>query len=313
MSSIPSADAKAVVTAVAGLTTQVRRIADALSTPVVEQTDAADDGPTTPATTCSAPGPWGDAHACWLPAEHDGDHQGHDGCTWCGGETNEPPAADEDAQRTARRDSLRILLGRLDRTTTGTDFFTGDEAGLLRQHVDAEIREADTARSVATGNKRHVQVMYEELEQANEAARRALEQRQEMARERHTIQEQRDTADRIRAEVQRDRDQHAAVLNEVLDSFRRIRTGQGFVVAYQGGNVDPDTFDGWRSVVAPTAERPWWQTVAEVRAELEEAQAATERVRDCLADLERAGWSQAAIARRIRAALDGTEQPTESS
>jgi ribosomal protein S11 len=43
---------------------------------------------------------------------------------------------------------------------------------------------------------------------------------------------------------------------------------------------------------------------------LRQAQAAIERVRDYLAYIERAGWTQAAIARRILAALDGTEQPT---
>lgn len=45
-------------------------------------------------------------------------------------------------------------------------------------------------------------------------------------------------------------------------------------------------------------------------AEVEQAQAAIERVRNYLAELEGAGWSQATIARRIRAAIDGTEQPT---
>jgi hypothetical protein len=216
-------------------------------------------------------------------------------------------AEGEDAQRDARRTVLRLLLARADRGALGPD-----EGGLMRQHVEAEIRDTDTARAVAAGNKRHVQVMYEKLEQANTAARRALEQRQEMAEERYVIQGQRDTADRIRAEAQRDRDQHAAVLAEVLATF--VHKVPGLRLAcLRSGPVDVVTLDKWRSVVAPTVERPWWVTVAEVRAELGEAQAAIERVRNYLAELEGAGWSQSAIARRIRAALDGTEQPTRGN
>jgi hypothetical protein len=272
----PSADAKAVVRAAEALTTQVRRIADAMETPVVRYEVAADDA-TTPATTCSAqyhgpdnprtecirvahhehrfhsdefgwnwgddvavypaksdvtvsvhaeqgiearagldalfgvatrqmtdetpetcnePGPWGDAHACIRPAGHPDDHQGHDGCGWrtglCGSGQHKPhpgftcaevdqtrpfwegrwgESADEEAQRTARRDSLRNRLDRLDRSTV----HHYDEAQLLRQHVEAEIREADTARAVAAGNKRHVQVMYGELTAAQAAIERVRE------------------------------------------------------------------------------------------------------------------------------------------
>ncbi|MFF8485197.1 hypothetical protein [Streptomyces antibioticus] len=58
----PSVDAQAVVRAAEALTTQVRRIADAMETPVVTDGRAADDGPTSPATTWR-PGPLAVAEA----------------------------------------------------------------------------------------------------------------------------------------------------------------------------------------------------------------------------------------------------------
>jgi len=70
-------------------------------------------------------------------------------------------AADEDAQRTARRVSLRVLLNRLNNGLP----FTASEAQLLTRHVATEITEHNTARSVAAGNKRHVQMFMPELDQ----------------------------------------------------------------------------------------------------------------------------------------------------
>lgn len=79
------------------------------------------------------------------------------------------PAADEDQTlRWTRREALLVLLTRLQRGRA----LTADEAGTLRHHVETEIREADTARSVAAGNKRHVQVMYAELTAAQAAIER---------------------------------------------------------------------------------------------------------------------------------------------
>jgi hypothetical protein len=78
-----------------------------------------------------------------------------------------PEPADEDALRTARRDQLRVLLSRADRGV-----LTTAEAAILRQHVEAEMRDVDTARAVAAGNKRHVQVMYGELTAAQAAIER---------------------------------------------------------------------------------------------------------------------------------------------
>ncbi|MET9098319.1 hypothetical protein [Streptomyces antibioticus] len=267
----PSIDARAVVRAADALTTQVRRIADAMETPVV----------------CGQPGPWGDAHACVRPAGHDDDHEGHDGCGWRAEETNGAPAADEDAHRIARRDGLRNLL---DRAARGVLVNRG-ESDLLRQLTETEMREADRLTA--------------ELE----------------------------TADRARAEAQRDRDQHAAVLAEVLAAF--VHKVEGYLIPRRSAEADVVTLDRWRSVIAPTPERPWWETVAEVRAELEQANEAARRAleqRQQMAE-ERYAWqergdqAQAAIGRvravaevieangikwaadSVRRALDGTEQP----
>lgn len=68
--------------------------------------------------------------------------------------------ADEGEQRTARRDSLRNLIDRLDRNGA-LDF---REGALLRRHVEAEVREADTARAVARSNLRHVKVLVHEID-----------------------------------------------------------------------------------------------------------------------------------------------------
>ncbi|MFH9977919.1 hypothetical protein ACH4ND_01400 [Streptomyces sp. NPDC017179] len=73
-------------------------------------------------------------------------------------------AADEDEQRTARRRTTAVLLARMQHGV-----LTPDEATLLRQHVDTEAREADTARAVARGNLRHVQLIVPDLERAEDA------------------------------------------------------------------------------------------------------------------------------------------------
>lgn len=86
-----------------------------------------------------------------------------------------------------------------------------------------------------------------------------------------------ETADRIRAEAQRDRDQHAAVLREVLAAF--VHKVEGYRIPRLFAEADVVTLEKWRSVVAPTVERPWWETVAELREDLKRAEAAIARVR----------------------------------
>ncbi|MEU3097194.1 hypothetical protein ABZ690_21030 [Streptomyces sp. NPDC006967] len=58
--------------------------------------------------------------------------------------------AENDAMRTARRDSLAVLLSRAQRGVP----LTADEAALLRAAVEAEIREGDAARQAERGQQR---------------------------------------------------------------------------------------------------------------------------------------------------------------
>lgn len=396
-----SPDAKAVVRAVDALTTQVRRLADTLSTPRVIDLNGTrttrDDDSTTPVACPLCPslryftgpadatdhfrtahpeqqlvdGPWpmlvppdgtlstpateaddapttanDDASAaCRImetrtcPTSYAGEcgdrpcarFESDDPAPW----TDQAPADDEEALRTARRDQLGLLLSR-----AGRGVLTPDEATLLRQHVETEMRDADTARARAeqaedllhvaheTSNRSEAEraaavaelermrgLLTAEHKRANDAIDR--ETRAEEAAE--EARAERDAADRARAEAQRDRDQHAVTLAEVLHSFAKVLSDdKQRVIGFMGPTADPDTFERWRSVIAPTVERPWWEQLAEVRAELEQAQAVIERVRaecDRLETAVRANptapdfdGAYLAAVRHVRAALDGTEQ-----
>lgn len=304
------------VDALTNLTTQVKRAADYQQADFTLTPDAVDDAPT---TTDDGP-----AEHC----EHDGPHPGFT----CGEvdqtrlfweaqwardaerTRQQAPAADEDAQRTARRNSAHNLLARLDRG----GLLSPADCTLLRQHYDTEAREHDTARAVAAGNKRHVQVMYAELEQANEAARKALQQRQEMAEERYALQERAEKAERAadllagshrRAEeYEQERNQLAAVLAEVLRQFTpETHPGRRCL---QSGHVPVETVDRWRSVVQHDVERPWWKQVDEARAELAEAQAELKGVRNA-AHLHRKQLLSTAELYAVIGPVDpdGAEQP----
>lgn len=216
MSTIPSADAKTVVRAVEALTTQVRRIADALNSTDQQRAEAANDGATTPATTCSAQrhGVGAEPRLCIRAAHHTGlPHTDDCGYRWSdtvavyptdstvrithwhplseqlAGERQElagmvgafvdaqvqqARVADEDAQRTTRRDSLLVLLARADRLV-----LRPRDAEQLRQHVEAEMREADTARTRAEQAEELVGVAHE-TSNRSEAAR-AEEERLRLA------------------------------------------------------------------------------------------------------------------------------------
>lgn len=181
--SAPNRGVRAVVEAVDRLTTQVKRLADAQSTPVA----VIRDGVMTPldaltTTTDNA------VTGCPTPLTHN----------WgCGclsdpmapvpeGPTRVHPAVydaalrlvrrrdsmadgtDEDQQRAARREQLHNLLARLDHG----GLLSTPDCTRLRVLVDTEVRAADTARAVAAGNKRHVQLLVPELEQAQAAIER---------------------------------------------------------------------------------------------------------------------------------------------
>ncbi|MFJ8049283.1 hypothetical protein [Streptomyces luteogriseus] len=107
------------------------------------------------------------------PAEHRGGNA--EDCPACSG-TNPPypficpgpaQAADEDALRATRRDSLLVLLSRAERGV-----LKPHEAEQLHLHVEAEIHESNTARSVARSNLRHVKILVPELEKGQGAIER---------------------------------------------------------------------------------------------------------------------------------------------
>ncbi|WP_155054545.1 hypothetical protein [Streptomyces blattellae] len=149
----------------------------------------------------------------------------------------------------------------------------------------------------------------------------------------HTAVRNAEEADRFRAEEQRDRDQHAAVLREVLGSFRQVSnegvTHEGEILGFVGPTVTPEDYARWCTTVAPTVERPWWETVAELRAELqryteaesadaaagsyagraEQAEAAIERVRGVVADARKwalPGSQLASYVKKTEEALSDT-------
>ncbi|MGW1267561.1 hypothetical protein [Streptomyces sp. NPDC002491] len=79
-----------------------------------------------------------------------------------------PPAQQqtaEDAHRTERRANIRQRLDQLGRR----GILGASATELLSNQVEAEMREADTARAVAAGNLRHVKTLVPELEAAQAA------------------------------------------------------------------------------------------------------------------------------------------------
>jgi hypothetical protein len=81
-----------------------------------------------------------------------------------------PPAqgADDDPIRPERRNQIGNFLDRLQNHGSLTD----SEAVRLREHIDIELRAVDTARSVAAGNLRHVQLLYSDVLEAQAAVKR---------------------------------------------------------------------------------------------------------------------------------------------
>lgn len=217
----PSPDARRVARAVDALTTQVRRIADAVSAD-------RDDEPTTNGRPVVGIDPGTEPSmvvAQWIPeppgaAEHRARVQ-----EWAAQVTRPAPApaVDDDAQRTARRASLRVIL---DRASRGVILRT-DEAALLRQHVDAEQRDADTARERLA-----------RAERAAEQTKRAYDQR---ATE---LEQAQAATDRVRR-----------VLQDVLATFA-AGAAAGEPVTYLPPHPVPrQTFERWAAALDGTAQR----------------------------------------------------------
>ncbi|MFH9403296.1 hypothetical protein ACH4JS_26625 [Streptomyces sp. NPDC017638] len=171
----PSHDARAVVRALDALTTQIRRLADTRQSGFVMT--PTDDSPRCvcgdPIELTGDPARWVhrpipgkpalDAHTVRLPdgipepgpvgCAHPGPHPGF---TCAEVDASQPyfrvrwdqerrgPAVGEDQMlRWARREALLVLATRVQHGRTLTE----DEARILRQHVETEMREAETARA----------------------------------------------------------------------------------------------------------------------------------------------------------------------
>jgi hypothetical protein len=264
----PSPEVRAVVRAADAMTTQLRRIADALSTPTAIIRDGVttplDDAPTTtaglgdalptaPRCVCGEPielrgdpphwihSPGSDTHcldarpapaaqklAHFVPAEAY--------AVW----TEQTPVADEDALRTTRRDQLGVLLSR-----AGRGVLTTDEAALLRQHVEAEMRDADQARATINRMRRTNRMVNGGARDSRERAERA-----EAAAE-----EQRRRADLAETEL------------------RTLRAG------LRANGADPTQIQNlWAQI--RLRNRQW----RDAKRERDEAEAAIERVRRVCAD-----------------------------
>jgi hypothetical protein len=102
-------------------------------------------------------------------------------------------------------------------------------------------------------------------------------------------------------EIERDRDQHAAVLTDVLDRFT---TAPG--IGYQCLTMVPEkVFGHWRSVVHHDVERPWWQQVAQAHDRVRKLEAAASEV------LHICGDQGSDVQDILRAALHCTETTTD--
>jgi chromosome segregation ATPase len=204
VSLIPSPDARAVVRALDALTTQVRRLADTRRTPADDATTTADDGP-----RCVQ---------CGSPNVRYRNYREQPFCWPCANGEQQAPAADEDqALRWARREPLLVLLTRLQRGRTLTE----EEATLLRQHVETEMRDADTAREKAgdlAETYKHERRRGDALAEERNAAWAELKREQQAsAGLAGKIREQREVLARVRAELE----QAQTRAEELEDELRR--------------------------------------------------------------------------------------------
>jgi hypothetical protein len=174
--SLTSPDAKAVVRAIDALTTrladaltdlatQVKRAADYQQSDFALTPDAVDDAPTTvddgPRCVCGDPIEQTGDPARWVhrPVPGKPSLDAHtvrppDGIPtpwWMRGTRDlsipeqAPPADEDQTLRWARRESLLVLVTRVQRGRALTE----DEARTLREHVETEMREAEQARAKA--------------------------------------------------------------------------------------------------------------------------------------------------------------------
>ncbi|MEU4205610.1 hypothetical protein AB0F64_37560 [Streptomyces sp. NPDC026294] len=125
---MPADPAREIVRAVDRLTTQVRRLADAIATPVTDEPTTRADGRIT-CPTCRFTGVWAGVPLHWWNCpDRPARSRGAD-------PEQRTPA---DCSTTAFRDALLVLLSRASRGV-----LTPDEGPLLRQHVEHLLRDRD--------------------------------------------------------------------------------------------------------------------------------------------------------------------------
>lgn len=307
MTTVPSADAKAVVRALEALSTQVRRIADALSTPVVEVAEAQ------PTTDDDALRAFREARAeidadaiarvtalaerwKYTSDRKHGPREEllralHTYPVATGPRSlAEAPAADEAARRTTRVASIRNLLDRAGRGV----LIGGTEGELLRQQVEAELRLSDQLRA----GRETWKAKSEEIERDRDRLAAELEQlRTVLAYEHKRANDaiDRETTAEQAAEEQRRR---ADIFETEL---RVLRTG------LRANGADPTQIQNlWAQI--RLRNRQW----REAKGERDQAQAAIERVRQAVAHDHDEDCRYTIGCDVVLAALDGAErQPTD--
>ena len=120
--------------------------------------------------------------------------------------------AENDQIRTARRDSLAVLLSRAQRSVP----LTADEAALLRAAVEAEVREGDAARQAERGQQRAADRERERVAAAEAAIVEAEERA--VAEERAERAAKRTAGYRRRAE---EAEQRLARIRDMADAWTR--------------------------------------------------------------------------------------------
>ncbi|MEV5168229.1 hypothetical protein AB0K66_26895 [Streptomyces werraensis] len=303
MSLIPSPDARAVVAAVDRLTTQFGRLADALST----RADAPSGYHPTgvrpePTTAPDTPSPIAGQVAPWPPARPDSV------AAWLDHVAAEQPApADEEQQRTDRREQLRTLVARLDR---GGLLSPGD-CTRLRQHIDAEQHEADTLRAITADHRVETRALREKLERYGQEAKEQRERAEQAEAERdryaRSEMEEQSRAEQAQAAIAR--------VRKALDDRPPILNAEGKgITDYETGWRDHDAVV--RAALDGTEQQPEAQPDENARL-IAEYQAAVLRVLavsdNPLNGHAPAGPEQEAYVRGWRFAIHEVRRAIESS
>jgi len=233
---------------------------------------------------CNAPGPWGDAHACQLPADHRGDHEAHDGCGWVDEQaaaqhpepvTTEPASNDWPSRRAGLRNEIAAALEAADYSGT---MRRGDLADSIMPvfyrawpWLQAEAEDAaDIARLRA--DKTALQAALTDTltvrrQHIGRITRRAAELEAERDRLTDELRQyaEVESADAAagsyahRAErAEQQRDQLAATLTEVLAAFHPVHTADRRTVKGHTARVTPADHKRWTAMCGQQSEPDAW-------------------------------------------------------